>query len=317
MDSWPDALDSHLYEHVHQSNLETLVGGTLDFATPPNFAKDELLPALPNGYQVVLSEFGHTTDFWGTQKEAGTRLITTFYDSGKADASLYRQRAIDFTSLPSQSAIAWIVLAVLIGFALLAVIWLLVLAFRIRRRGGTGRKTGAWIRSVGPMVFGLGGWFLGGLLVRTLPPTRPLDDQLLAGGLDRCADLARGLRRLGPAGHAVGNAGQGHWLRGRRRAGRRLARFPRDERDHVRRYGHRCGDGRVEPEPARARHLGGAGSPLSNDHLGRYRHDGRAARRAPGNGAPGGVRALIRRRQQGRAGTARPRSTQNLAPPSN
>ena len=45
---------------------------------------------------------------------------------------------------------------------------------------GAGRKTGAWIRSAGPIVFGLGGWFLGALLVLRLWPSRPLDDQLLA-----------------------------------------------------------------------------------------------------------------------------------------
>ena len=68
----------------------------------------------------------------------------------------------------------------MVGFALLAVIWLVVLAIRIRRRGGTGRKTGAWIRSAGPIVFGLGGWFLGELLVLRFWPSRPLADQLLA-----------------------------------------------------------------------------------------------------------------------------------------
>ena len=66
------------------------------------------------------------------------------------------------------------------GFALLAVIWLVVLAIRIRRRGGTGRKTGAWIRSAGPIVFGLGGWILGALLVLRFWPSRPLVDPLLA-----------------------------------------------------------------------------------------------------------------------------------------
>ena len=57
-----------------------------------------------------------------------------------------------------------------------------MLAIRIRRRGGTGRKTGAWIRSAGPIVFGLGGRCLGALLVLRfwLWPSGPLDDQLLA-----------------------------------------------------------------------------------------------------------------------------------------
>ena len=69
----------------------------------------------------------------------------------------------------------------MVGVALVAVIWLVVLAIRIRRRGGTGRKTGAWIRSAGPIVFGLGGWFLGALLILRfwLWPSQPFDDQLL------------------------------------------------------------------------------------------------------------------------------------------
>lgn len=179
--AWPDAPDSHLYRHVQPSDVETLlIGGTLDFATPPNFARDELLPALSNGHQVVLSEFGHTTDFWGTQKQAGTHLITTFYDSGRVDDSRYRHRSIDFGVSPSQGTIARIVLAVMVGFAVLAVVWLVSLALRIRRRGGTGPKTGAFIRSVGPLVFGLGGWFVGVLLVLTLWPSVALDDPLLA-----------------------------------------------------------------------------------------------------------------------------------------
>ena len=89
---------------------------------------------------------------------------------------------VSFTTSQSQTAIAKDILATMVGVALLAVIWLVVLAIRIRRRGGTGRKTGAWIRSAGPIVFGLGGWFLGALVVLRfwLWPSRPLDDQLLA-----------------------------------------------------------------------------------------------------------------------------------------
>jgi pimeloyl-ACP methyl ester carboxylesterase len=181
VDVWPDAPDSHRYTRVQPSGVETLlVGGTLDFASPPDFARDELLPALSNGHQVVLSEFGHTTDFWGTQQEAGTHLVTTFLDTGTVDDSRYRHRAVDFESSPTQGTIARILLAVMVGFVLSAVVWLAALALRVRRRGGTGPKMGAFIRSVGPIVFGLGGWFLGALVVLTLWPSLPLDDQVLA-----------------------------------------------------------------------------------------------------------------------------------------
>ena len=87
---------------------------------------------------------------------------------------------VSFTTGTTQAAIAKDLLAFMVGVALLAVIWLVVLAIRIRRRGGTGRKTGAWIRSAGPIVFGLGGWFLGALLVLRFWPSQALDDQLLA-----------------------------------------------------------------------------------------------------------------------------------------
>ena len=50
---------------VRDSNVETLlIGGQLDFATPPQNATRELLPHLPNGHQVVLPNLGHADDFW-------------------------------------------------------------------------------------------------------------------------------------------------------------------------------------------------------------------------------------------------------------
>jgi pimeloyl-ACP methyl ester carboxylesterase len=179
--AWPDAPDAHLYRRVQPSDVETLlIGGTLDFATPPVFATDELLPALSHGHQVVLSEFGHSGDFWGTQKVAGTHLVTRFLDDGTVDASRYRYQAVDFTPSTTQGSIATIVVVVMLGFALAMVVTLATLFVRVRRRGGTGAKTGTWIRSVGPVVFGLGGWFVGALLVFTLWPSVPLDDELLA-----------------------------------------------------------------------------------------------------------------------------------------
>ncbi|MGH9299292.1 MAG: hypothetical protein ACRDZT_05200, partial [Acidimicrobiales bacterium] len=155
-------------------------GGTLDFETPAQNATKELLPHLSNGHQVILSGLGHSDDFEYYEPKASTQLLTTFYASGKVDTSGYTPNVVSFTTSQTQTGIAKDILATMVGFALLAVIWLVVLAIRIRRRGGTGRKTGAWIRSAGPIVFGLGGWFLGALLVLRFWPSRPLDDPLLA-----------------------------------------------------------------------------------------------------------------------------------------
>ena len=168
------------YTSVPNSNVPTLlIGGTLDFETPAQNATKESLPHLPNGHQVILSGLGHVDDFDAYEPSASTQLLTTLYATGRVDTSRYTPNVVSFTTSSTQTAIAKDILAAMIGFALLAVIWLVVLAIRIRRRGGTGRKTGVWIRSAGPIVFGLGGWFLGALLVLRFWPNRPIDDQLL------------------------------------------------------------------------------------------------------------------------------------------
>jgi pimeloyl-ACP methyl ester carboxylesterase len=178
--AWPASPDENEYDHVQASNVQTLlVGGSLDGATPPQDATRELLPHLPHGRQVVLPRLGHTTDFWSYQPAASSRLINGFLDSGTVDESLYRFPSVDFSPAASQTKIAKIMLAVLLGFAGLAVLSLLWLPRRVHKRGGFGRKSSAALRSLYPSVLGLGGWFLGVLFVRTTSPTVPLDDELL------------------------------------------------------------------------------------------------------------------------------------------
>ena len=181
--AWPANPGENQYTSVQNSSVPTLlIGGTLDFETPAQNATKELLPHLSNGHQVILSGLGHVDDFDAYEPSASTQLLTTFYGTGQVDTSRYTPNEVSFATPDTQAAIAKKILATMIGVALLAVIWLVVLAIRIRRRGGTGRKTGAWIRSAGPIVFGLGGWCLGALLVLRfwLWPSGPLDDQLLA-----------------------------------------------------------------------------------------------------------------------------------------
>ena len=178
--AWPANPSENQYTSVPNSSVPTLlIGGTLDFETPAQNATKELLPHLSNGHQVILSGLGHVDDFFYYEPSASTQLLTTFYATGQVDTSRYTPNVVSFTTSPTQAAIAKDILATMVGFALLAVIWLVVLAIRIRRRGGTGRKTGAWIRSAGPIVFGLGGWILGALLVLRFWPSWSLVDPLL------------------------------------------------------------------------------------------------------------------------------------------
>jgi pimeloyl-ACP methyl ester carboxylesterase len=181
--AWPANPGENQYTSVQNSSVPTLlIGGTLDFETPAQNATKELLPHLSNGHQVIVPGLGHVDDFDAYEPSASTQLLTTFYATGQVDTSRYTPNKVSFTTADTQAAIAKKILATMVAVALVAVIWLVVLAIRIRRRGGTGRKTGAWIRSAGPLVFGLGGWFLGALLILRfwLWPSGPLDDQLFA-----------------------------------------------------------------------------------------------------------------------------------------
>ena len=181
LDAWPANPDEDLYTEVRDSNVETLlIGGELDVATPPQWASRELLPHLPNGREVVLKNLGHTNDFWTYQPEASTRLISTYLESGRADTSLYTQASVDFTPAIAHGSVAMIMLAVMLGLAALTVLSLLWMALRVRRRGGYGRKSSAVLRSVYPVVLGVGGWLLGVIVVLTTMPGVALDDELLA-----------------------------------------------------------------------------------------------------------------------------------------
>jgi pimeloyl-ACP methyl ester carboxylesterase len=180
-DAWPAAPDEGEYSRVRTSEVETLlVGGELDFATPPQVATKELLPYLPNGQQVVLAELGHTIDFWTYQPEAGSRLINTFFDSGRVDDSLYKPASVDFTPAVTLTVLAKGVAGAMVGLALVTLLSLLWLPRRVHKRARFGRTASATLRSLYPIVLGLGGWFLGALIVITTMPGVPLDDELLA-----------------------------------------------------------------------------------------------------------------------------------------
>jgi hypothetical protein len=181
LDSWPASPDENEYTRVQDSKVETLlVGGSLDFATPPQNATRELLPHLSNGHQVVLAGLGHTDDFWVYEPTASKRLVNTFFDSGRVDTSLYTPNRVDFTPSFSHGAIAKIVLGVMLGLAALTVLSLLWMPLRVRRHGAFGWKGSGTLRSLYALVLGLGGWFLGVLIVLTALPTVPITDEVLA-----------------------------------------------------------------------------------------------------------------------------------------
>jgi hypothetical protein len=62
----------------------------------------------------------------------------------------------------------------LAALTLLSLGWM---ALRVRRRGAFGRKASVALRSLFPVVLGLGGWFLGVLVVLATMPGTPLLDE--------------------------------------------------------------------------------------------------------------------------------------------
>jgi hypothetical protein len=180
-DAWPAAPDENAYSEMRTSKVPTLlIGGALDFSTPPQNARKELLPYLPNGHQVVLSGFGHSGSFWHDQPEAGTHLVTTFLDTGRVDESRYEPQKVDFTPEVTLPILAKGIAAGMVALPLLAVLSLFGMARRVHHRGRFGRPASATLRTVFPIVLGVGGWLVGVLVVITALPGVPLDDELLA-----------------------------------------------------------------------------------------------------------------------------------------
>jgi pimeloyl-ACP methyl ester carboxylesterase len=130
--NWPADRIPEEYRQVQPSDLETLlVSGNLDYATPIWQATDELLPSLSKGKQVILSEFGHTGDIWNFQPEATVHLLSTFYETGTVDDSLYIYQPMDFHVGLGFPEMAKILLAVvvLVPLGLVVLVW-----FVVRRR---------------------------------------------------------------------------------------------------------------------------------------------------------------------------------------
>jgi hypothetical protein len=180
VDAWPAAPDENEYSQVRTSNVETLlIGGELDFSTPPQVTTKELLPYLPNGHEVVLPGIGHTGTFFAVQPAASSRLINTFFDSGKVDDSLYHLETVDFTPARSFGDIAKVFDGLALALAMVTVASLVWMAWRVHKRGRFGTKASAVLRSAYPIILGLGGLLLGMLIVLATMPSVPVDDELL------------------------------------------------------------------------------------------------------------------------------------------
>ena len=133
--AWPEHKVPTEYRMARRSDVETIMlSGTLDVADPAENAGNQLLPLMPNAKQVTLAEFSHAGDLLNCQPDATQRLLTTFYRTGRADASGFHYRPVNFD--PGWMSFPLIAKA-LLGAALLiagAAAGLLVWLFRRRRK---------------------------------------------------------------------------------------------------------------------------------------------------------------------------------------
>ncbi len=129
--SWPANKIPDEYRTARPSSVETLMlSGTLDVSTPAQNARNQLLPFLENGEQVVLSEFAHTGDLYYLQPEATRHLLTTFFLTGEVDTSRFTPNTVNFK--PSWGFPLIAKLAVVMAVLAFAVV-LVLLRFVYRR----------------------------------------------------------------------------------------------------------------------------------------------------------------------------------------
>ena len=129
--SWPANKIPDEYRTARPSSVETLMlSGTLDVSTPAQNARNQLLPFLENGEQVVLSEFAHTGDLYDLQPEATRHLLTKFFLTGEVDTSRFTPNTVNFKPSWGFPLIAKLA----VGMAVLAFAVVLVLLRFVYRR---------------------------------------------------------------------------------------------------------------------------------------------------------------------------------------
>lgn len=103
---WPMRVIAPEYCRNDSTEVEALVlMGNLDFSSPHEYVRDELMPYLKRGRLVVLSEMGHT-DVARLQHEAFYHLASRFFAEGAVDTSRFVYKKIDFTPAETLSAYA-------------------------------------------------------------------------------------------------------------------------------------------------------------------------------------------------------------------
>lgn len=133
-EAWPIGLMDEKLRDFQESDVDMLlVNGTVDFSTPPT-ALEEAKPYYHHAQMVLLSEFSHVSDIETLQPAAFEHLITSYYDTGIADASLFEYQPISFGAGLSLSIVAKLLVGGMIGLPVLLIGLVIFIVRRVRRR---------------------------------------------------------------------------------------------------------------------------------------------------------------------------------------
>jgi pimeloyl-ACP methyl ester carboxylesterase len=131
---WPLELIPKELREFQESDVDMLlINGTVDFSTPP-VSLDEARPYWHKAQMVLLPEFSHVGDEYSLQQAAFERLITSYYDTGVADSSLYVYEPLSFKPAMSMTVLAKLLVAAMIVLPALILLIIVLVVRRIRRR---------------------------------------------------------------------------------------------------------------------------------------------------------------------------------------
>ncbi len=133
---WPIPLIPKELREFQESDVDMLaVNGTIDFATPPT-ALEEAKPYWHKAQFVLLPEMSHCSDVTDLQPAAWERLLTSYYDTGVADSSLYVYQPVSFKPAMNAPLLAKLLVAAMIVVPALIILVIVLIVRRIRRRRG-------------------------------------------------------------------------------------------------------------------------------------------------------------------------------------
>jgi len=111
----------------------------VDFSTPPN-ALDEARPYFHKAQMVFLPEYSHAGDLTDLQPAAFERMVTSYYDTGVADISLFVYQPLSFQPKMSYVLLAKVLVAAIFILPALIVWGVISVARRVRRRRAVSRQ---------------------------------------------------------------------------------------------------------------------------------------------------------------------------------